>query len=73
MGRTKEAWMLMNEYNSLKESLAMDEDEYFQTYRVIKDEHEVQILEDKLKLLSEELGKYDLQVQPDIDLRRSDN
>ena len=64
MGRTKEAWMLMNEYNSLKESLAMDEDEYFQTYRVI---------EDKLKLLSEELGKYDLQVQPDIDLRRSDN
>ena len=51
----------------------MDEDEYFQTYRVIKDEHEVQILEDKLKLLSEELGKYNLQVQPDIDLRRSDN
>lgn len=68
MGRTKEAWMLMNEYNSIKEALQMDDDEYLQTYRVIKDEYEVQILEDKLKSLGEELSKYDLTVHPNLEL-----
>ena len=63
----------MNEYNSIKEALDMDDDEYLQTYRVLKDEHEVQLLEDKLKSLTEELGKYHVQTYPVLDLKRSDN
>ena len=42
-----ETWMLMNEHNSVKEALQMDDDEYLQTYRVIKDDT-VQILEANL-------------------------
>ena len=73
MGQTKEAWMLLNEYNSTKEALAMDEDDYFDTYRVYKDEYETQVLEDKLKSLQEELSKYHIQTHPVLDLKRSDN
>lgn len=63
----------MNEYNCIKEALDMDADEYLETFRVIKDEYEVQILEDKLKSVSKELGKYHVKTYPVIDLGRSDN